>query len=60
MPEDFHIIDCHLHTAVQHVNWGWDQIRPLLIEAGIFGAAPIAPVEDIYDRYDPEFNDTPA
>lgn len=60
MPEDFHIIDCHLHTGVQHVNWGWDQIRPLLIEAGIFGAAPIAPVEDIYDRFDPEFNDTPA
>lgn len=57
---DYGIIDSHLHTGVQHVNWAWDQIRPLLIDAGITGAAPIAPVEDIYDRYDREFTDTPA
>ena len=56
----FNIIDCHLHTGVQHVNWGWDHIRPLLLESGITGAAPIAPVEDIYNRFDPEFHDTPA
>jgi len=54
------IIDCHLHIGVQHVNWTWEHIRPLLLEAGITGAAPIAPVEDIYGRYDLEFNDTPA
>ena len=60
MVHDFHIIDCHLHTGVQHVNWDWDHIRTLLLEAGISGAAPIAPVEDIYDRYDPEFCDSPA
>ena len=60
MPVDFDIIDCHLHTGVQHVNWGWDRIRPLLLASGIRGAAPIAPVEDIYDRYDPGFTDTPA
>jgi hypothetical protein len=57
---DIRIIDCHLHTGVQHVSWNWERIRPLLLEAGITGAAPIAPVEDIYDRYDPEFTDTPA
>ena len=60
MRYDFDIIDCHLHTGVQHVNWGWDRIRPLLLASGIRGAAPIAPVEDIYDRYDPGFIDTPA
>ena len=60
MPVDCEIIDCHLHTGVQHVNWGWDRIRPLLLESGISGAAPIAPVEDIYDRYDPGFTDPPA
>jgi uncharacterized protein len=57
---DFTIIDSHLHTGVQHVNWGWDHLRGLLLEAGITAAAPIAPVEDIYDRYDPQFVDTPA
>jgi hypothetical protein len=57
---DLDIIDCHLHTGAQHVNWAWDQIRPLLLAAGISGAALIPPVEDIYDRYDPEFNDSPA
>ena len=55
MPVDFEIIDCHLHTGVQHVAWGWEHIRPLLREAGITGAAPIAPVEDIYDRDDPDW-----
>lgn len=59
MPVDFEIIDCHLHTGVQHVPWGWDLIRPLLLEAGITGAAPIPPVEDIYDRHDPDFSDSP-
>lgn len=54
------IIDCHLHTGVQHVSWGWEKIRPLLLAAGITGAAPIAPVEDVYDRADPGFTDTPA
>jgi uncharacterized protein len=60
MPEDFTIIDCHLHSGVQNVNWSWPQVRPLLLAAGITGAAPIPPVEDIYDRHDPEFADTPA
>ena len=60
MPVDLKIIDSHCHTGVQHVSWGWDRIRPLLLEAGITGAAPIPPVEDIYNRFDPDFTDTPA
>ena len=55
---DYDIIDCHLHTGVQHVDWSWDHIRPLLLGAGITAAAPIPPVEDIYDRHDPGFTDT--
>ncbi|MFZ5449857.1 MAG: amidohydrolase family protein [Thermodesulfobacteriota bacterium] len=60
MSKDLAIIDCHLHSGVQHVNWDWDHIRPLLLAAGITGAAPIPPVEDIYDRYNHRFTDTPA
>jgi hypothetical protein len=60
MPDDFTIIDSHLHTGVQHVSWGWERLRPLLRAAGISGAAPIPPVEDIYDRADPDFTDSPA
>ncbi len=54
------ISDCHVHTGVQHVSWPWEQVRPLLLEAGIGAAALIPPVEDIYDRYDPDFTDTPV
>lgn len=57
---DYEIIDCHLHTGVQNVNWRWQDIRSLLLNAGITGAGAIPPVEDIYDRYDPDFTDTPA
>lgn len=54
------IIDCHLHCGVQNVSWGWENLRPLLRAAGITGAGAIPPVEDVYDRYDPAFADTPA
>ena len=54
------IIDCHLHTGVQNVNWRWEEIRALLLAEGITGAGAIPPVEDVYDRYDPGFTDTPA
>ncbi len=56
----FHIIDSHIHCGVQNVPWGWETVRPLLETAGIQGAGLIAPVEDIYDRYQPRFTDTPA
>jgi hypothetical protein len=54
------IIDCHVHSGVQNVSWTWENVRPLLQAAGISGAAVIPPVEDIYDRYNPGFTDTPA
>jgi hypothetical protein len=53
------IIDCHLHSGVQNVSWGWEEVRPLLLEAGVSGAGVIPPVEDVYDRYDPRFQDSP-
>jgi hypothetical protein len=56
----FKIIDCHLHSGIQNVSWRWENIRPLLLAAGISGAGAIPPVEDVYDRYDPGFTDTPA
>jgi hypothetical protein len=55
----YKIIDCHVHTGVQNVSWNWQKVRGLLKDAGISGAAVIAPVEDIYDRYDPRFTDPP-
>jgi len=57
--ESYRIIDSHLHTGVQHVSWGWEGIRPLLLEAGISGAGVIPPVEDVYDRHHRGFKDTP-
>jgi uncharacterized protein len=57
---DFRIIDSHLHCGCQNVSWGWEDLRPALISAGIQEAGLIPPVEDIYDRYDPGFTDAPA
>ncbi len=54
------IIDSHLHCGVQNVNWNWESLCSLLLEAGIQGAGLIAPVEDVYDRYHFHFTDTPA
>ncbi len=51
------IIDSHIHCGVQHVNLPFSVISPLLDEAGITGACLYAPVEDIYDRYNPNFED---
>jgi uncharacterized protein len=58
--QDFQIIDSHLHCGCQHVSWLWEGLRPLLVGAGIQGAGLIPPVEDIYDRFDPDFTDAPA
>jgi hypothetical protein len=51
------VIDAHVHCGVQNVPWGWERLKPLLKAAGIAGAGVIPPVEDIYDRYDYNFQD---
>lgn len=53
------IIDSHIHCGIQYSNLPIDDISPLLREAGISNACMFAPVEDIYDRYDRGFEDTP-
>ncbi|MGQ9689258.1 MAG: amidohydrolase family protein [Desulfobaccales bacterium] len=60
MSDTFVIIDSHLHCGCQQVSWVWEDLRSLLLAAGIRGAGLIPPVEDIYDRYDPAFTDAPA
>lgn len=59
-PGPFQVIDAHLHCGCQKVHWPWEEVRGRLQAAGIRGAGLIPPVEDIYDRYDPNFIDTPA
>ena len=51
------MIDSHIHCGTQHVDQPFEMIRPLLEEAGITGACLFAPVEDVYDRFDPDFED---
>jgi len=53
-------IDSHLHCGIQNVNWSYERLRPRLLAAQITGAGLIPPVEDIYDRWDPGFVDTPV
>ena len=54
------IIDSHIHCGIQNVDLPFEHIEPLLLGAGIEGACLFAPVEDIYDRYDARFQDTPS
>ncbi|MBW1916529.1 MAG: amidohydrolase family protein [Deltaproteobacteria bacterium] len=56
----YRIIDSHVHCGVQNVSLPFEQIRPLLINAGFAGVGLIPPVEDIYDRFDYYFEDNPA
>lgn len=50
------IIDSHIHCGKE---LPFEIIQPLLKRAAIEGACLFSPVEDIYDRYDPVFTDTP-
>jgi hypothetical protein len=54
---DMHIIDSHIHCGIQNVDLPFEIIAPLLRDAAITGACLFAPVEDIYDRYNPDFQD---
>jgi hypothetical protein len=51
------IIDSHIHCGIQNVDLPFEVISPLLQAAHIDGACLYAPVEDIYDRYNPNFQD---
>jgi len=53
------IIDSHMHCGIQNVDQPLALIRSYLASAGIEGACLFAPVEDVYDRYDPSFRDSP-
>ena len=54
---EMQIIDSHIHCGVQNVDLPYEVVSPLLQNAGIAGACIFAPVEDIYDRYNPNFQD---
>jgi len=51
------IVDSHIHCGVQNVHQPFENILPLLQNAGVDEACLFAPVEDIYDRIDPQFDD---
>ncbi len=51
------IIDSHIHCGIQHSDLPFEAIEPLLRRDGITCACLFAPVEDIYDRHDPDFKD---
>ncbi len=51
------VVDSHIHCGVQNVSQPFRGIKPLLSGAGIERACLFAPVEDIYDRYFPDFDD---
>lgn len=49
-----------MHCGKQNASLPFETIRGYMREGGIDGACLFAPVEDIYDRYDPFFQDNPA
>ena len=57
---EFRAIDGHIHCGVQNVQQSYETILPLLKEAGIDGVCMFPPVEDVYDRRDPNFQDDAA
>ncbi|MBE0428017.1 MAG: hypothetical protein IBX72_15425 [Nitrospirae bacterium] len=50
------VIDSHIHCGKEYP---FETISPLLKKAGIGGACLFAPVEEIYDRLDYNFQDNP-
>lgn len=51
------VIDSHIHCGIQHSDLPFEMIDTLLRQDGITDACLFAPVEDIYDRDDPLFQD---
>jgi len=54
------IIDSHIHCGIQNSRLPLKIVKRYLEEGDIQGACLYAPVEDIYDRTDYHFTDTPA
>jgi len=52
------VIDSHIHCGIQNVDLPFELVQSFLSEASITHACLFAPVEDIYDRYRPDFHDT--
>jgi predicted TIM-barrel fold metal-dependent hydrolase len=50
------VIDSHIHCGNE---LPYEAVSLLLKKSGIDGACLFAPVEEIYDRYNPNFQDTP-
>jgi predicted TIM-barrel fold metal-dependent hydrolase len=53
------IIDSHMHCGVQNSDLPFETVKHCLEEGNIQGACLYAPVEDVYDRYNYHFQDTP-
>lgn len=53
------IIDCHVHCGEldNSAPQTYEDIAPRLDEAGVDGAVCFSPVMEIYDRFDPDFQD---
>lgn len=51
------IIDSHMHCGIQNSNLPFETVKRYIDAGGIDGACLYAPVEDIYDRYDYNFQD---
>ena len=54
---NYKTIDSHIHCGIQNVNQSIEIILPLLKQAEIDNACMLAPVEDIYNRYNYDFID---
>jgi len=55
------ILDCHIHCGVidASARQSYEDIAPLLAEVGASEAVCFSPVAEIYDRDNPNFEDTP-
>ena len=56
------IVDSHVHMGRldDSAPQCYEDIAPIFDEAGVAAAVCTSPVQEIYDRYDPDFVDTPA
>jgi len=54
------IIDAHIHCGIQNTSLPLDLLKAHLAKAKIAGACLFPPVEDIYERDNPFFVDTPT